>query len=289
MSFSTQSAIQCCVYFNESIRLKEYFQHYFDNENLVYDDFIKRKSKLIFEELKKYYSEPYLYKSSEYYNNSKSKNYSIFIFVGSDDGLRQIESRLNNFIDYYSMDYDYDINDLLLDSSRLYTKFFCNIKEKSPVNVAVFDFDDTLVTPDLKTFYKTIWCDLEYYRDIFHYVVLWTHGTEDYISKYLNDMHQITGVFKFDLIIARKRTVDFTENKGLSVVLKYLNREFGIERINFACLLDDKVSNFVGDYDVFVEAKNITSGYYLKKLEKLKLLLAKYNKYKKLELVERII
>lgn len=270
---------ECCIYFGTCEKIeKACITHC--NSKEEFNKYIEDIKNAILKKLKTLYTK--VYEPSDYskyvLSNSKSKNYSIFIYVGEGLKFYQTEMNKNLFVDYYSCNYSVDIEkELCVDCGKLYQQFYDNIKNRGPVNIIVFDFDDTLVDKNQKIFYNSIWCDLEMYKKYFHYVILWTHGTDTYLSDEMCKIEQTTN-FRFQMLIARKRTTEEVENKGLGAVLKKLNSQFGVSKINFSVLVDDKLSNYKLDYDVFVEVKNISNSYYKKILDKLVKKLTKYNK-----------
>ena len=280
---------ECCVHFGTFENFKNNCITHCDTKN-QFETQLKNLKSSIVKKLKTVYTHVYdIYDSRYLFLNCKSKNYSIFIFVGENFTEYQNEMKKNFFIDYYCADYTINVEEKLLpECAALYKQYHDNIKsENSLVNVIVFDFDDTLVrdkhkktdseTPEI--FYECIWCDLLKYRDYFNFIVLWTHGTEDYIQQQLSVIYKTTE-FRFSLVIARKRSTDIVENKGLGAVLKKLNADFGVGKINFACLVDDKLSNFKLDYDLFVHVGTVSENYYRKKLKQIEKRLSKFNRNK---------
>ncbi|MCJ7482839.1 MAG: DUF705 domain-containing protein [Thermodesulfovibrionales bacterium] len=183
-------------------------------------------------------------------------------------------------------------NEVLVACSAAFRTFHNNsIYHGSPgaCNVAVFDFDLTIVDDDVKLLYASIWHDIDAYRSIFPYLVLWTHGRDDYIYESMADLAAECQV-KFHTVLARNRTATLTtENKGLGAVLKKLNQRYGVSKINFSMLVDDTSSNYTQDYDLFFHIKHpMPDGFYAKVMPKISNLADVFEKYGYLTKHDRI-
>jgi hypothetical protein len=202
------------------------------------------------------------------------------------------EKQRHHFVDYLSFDYDYDnTNNIFSQCSTHFKRFYNNYISinqqmcKDAVNVAVFDFDQTIVDDHLVPVYPLVYNDIRKFRAFFHYIVLWTHGTDDYIFSQFDVMP-----FKFDCVIGRKRSEDNRHNKGLGAILRQLNLQYGVKSINFSVLLDDTPSNFSCDYDAFVHVPIVIDDRYYKKIiPTLSSRLKKFNKYGKLIVADKVI
>lgn len=195
-------------------------------------------------------------------NYDTCKQFGVLLAISDDDDddeYRQ-EVKRNQFTSYIRVGWDVSakyIIDKIAECAKSYSG-----PNQTASSVIVFDFDDTLVSPDLQPFYQSLPADLALYRCMFDYVVLWTHGTQDYIYDSLN-----VKKFKFDLVMSRFRNCSDTNvNKGLAAVLRQLNTEYGVNRLNFCVLVDDKPSNQIGEYDVFVEINTEPCESFYKKL-----------------------
>jgi hypothetical protein len=196
-------------------------------------------------------------------NYDTCKQFGVLLAIidddDDDDEYRQ-EVKRNQFTSYIRVGCDVSVK-YIIDKIAECAKPYSGL-DQTASNVIVFDFDDTLVSPDLQLFYQSLPADLELYRNLFDYVVLWTHGTQDYIYDSLNMKK-----FKFDLVMSRFRNCsDTSVNKGLAAVLRQLNTKCGVNRLNFCVLVDDKPSNQIGEYDVFVEINNEPCESFYKKL-----------------------
>lgn len=161
-----------------------------------------------------------------------------------------------------------EINQILDILSRVYASFKTTELTNRRTNVIVFDMDDTLIDKSTIPFYKKIFDDLKLYKELFQYVVLWTHGTTPYLSEVKLD-------FQFDLYLSRNG--EESENKGLGAVLRELNKSHRVTKLDFCVLVDDGTFNFEGDYDLFlhVNAKP-TSSSYLHKLSEIEYCMNRY-------------
>lgn len=198
--------------------------------------------------------------------NKTSKCYSLFIHIGED--INYFENICDKHVFYDALHYDECPTTYEL-CSHMQNKINSFNKIERSANVIVFDLDDTLISEHLELFYKSIFSELAEYKNVFDYVVLWTHGTEDYLNQILC---KLKWKFTFDIMIARKRNVELgKQNKGMSAVLRELNTTYGITNIKFGVLVDDKQSNFIGDYDVMLWINSIpTTGFYARSLAKIK-------------------
>jgi hypothetical protein len=189
-----------------------------------------------------------------------SKVFSVFLCIGDVNlKLYQEISRQNSFYATFFYRESPESSEFVLDLNSVLSTYGPTTSPKI-ASVAVFDLDDTIITPERVIFYEKIFEDLELFREIFDYVVLWTHGTEDYLSAQLNNLK-----FKFDVLIARRRENDSPDipNKGLAAVLRELNATYNVHEISYSILVDDKLSNFNNDYDLmlFVDRKPM-DGFY---------------------------
>jgi HAD superfamily phosphatase (TIGR01681 family) len=201
-------------------------------------------------------------KSTKYASNEMCKTYSIFLYVGElSDGVLEKEKRLSHFIDYIHIGYNTPVEEtieLCVENFSQYYKCYTD----HPKKVIVFDLDDTLINRDNELFYGYIWDDLQKYRELFDYIILWSHGSELHVKDNLKRL-LVDHDFKFDVILARKETSDEEPtNKGLGQVLKILNRKDGVCTLQYACLVDDKMFNYSHDYDLFYHVSQITPGIY---------------------------
>lgn len=184
---------------------------------------------------------------NQYLHPSKtSKIFSVYVAVGETNYDEYIKVCSRNC--YYATFYyenSPDTEKFLSDIVNVISTYSPTVEQKS-ATVVVFDLDDTIITPEYKLFYNEILLDLEQFREIFDYIVLWTHGTEDYLARRMRDIN-----FNFDIMMSRKRDIDDPPqmNKGLSAVLRCLNEKYNVKTIKYAVLVDDKLENYNQDYD----------------------------------------
>ena len=140
-------------------------------------------------------------------------------------------------------------------------------------SLIVFDLDDTLIDEQYNLLSPKMTKILEITKNIFDYVLLWSHGDACHVRHSLvtNKLHINT----FDMIITRGTLQKDWYNKGLGYVLKEANRTLKIGSLSFSVLADDLLSNWIGDYDCFVLIPKKTTGdklaqFYLDKLTELK-------------------
>lgn len=178
------------------------------------------------------------------------------------------EHKKNLHVDYLSYKYDHPIDSINSDCLSLLNKYFSDIKSVTPMSVAVFDFDDTIVDENQKLFYPSILNDIELYKTVFNYIILWTHGSTDYIQYEMKNKSKLSKLF--DIVIAKQRDFEYGENKGKGAILKLLNKEFKITQISYSLLVDDKNSNYMNDYTYFIQPTKIPEKFYRKQLENIK-------------------
>lgn len=181
------------------------------------------------------------------------------------------KERQNNLhVDYYSFKYDDPLENIERQCRILYDSYFENIKSADPVSVAVFDYDDTIVDANQNFFYDKICEDIQEYRTCFDYLILWTHGSTDYIKEELKKKKALNNLF--DVVIAKQREFEYGENKGKGAILKILNKSFHVAQISYSLLVDDKDENFMQDYTFFIKPTKVPRHFYrakLKDIEKL--------------------
>lgn len=195
-----------------------------------------------------------------YEKTKSSKSFSVYITIGIEDTSKiRSQHAFTKYLCYNNIQYkEHILKDIKIAADNFYRNIKTNPNFKK--NVIVFDLDETLVYNQLNLAYPTLFNDLQKYRQLFDYIILWTHATTDYANEALAtinpqyiDENNTPKPFKFDFIISRKSTnVDVFYNKGLAYVLNELNKRDSLISINFAVLIDDKKYNFNNDYDLFV-------------------------------------
>lgn len=167
---------------------------------------------------------------------------------------------------------DLIVTELFTELSDMYQVF-----EKNAVlqdcSIIVFDLDDTLIDEKYNLLSPKMPKILGITKNIFDYVLLWSHGDACHVRHSLltNKLHENM----FDMIITRGTLQKDWYNKGLGYLLKEANRTLKIGSLSFSVLADDLLSNWIGDYDCFVLIPQKTTGdklaqFYLDKLTELK-------------------
>lgn len=202
--------------------------------------------------------------------NISAKIFSVLMVIGeSHDNLYNDVKSSNSFYGVIKFKTKPSINVFINElTSNVPVYKMIETSERSNVNVAVFDMDDTIITPEYELFYKNILNEIDCYREYFQYIVLWTHGTEDYLYKRMMDIN-----YNFDLLIARKREIDDApkENKGLAVILRELNKKFQVQSLGYTLLVDDRMTNYKNDYDSFLFIDRLpTKNFYLLALDRIR-------------------
>jgi len=253
----------CVLYFDEDVTHKTNEEIYTINVGTIVNY------------LRNYYNHVYMIDDTQ--ANDKSKNYSMLIYFGKNEKRFREQRDQNLCVHYLHKQYKLDqkkitesqLNDLANECITFFRQFYSNVRINNRQTVAVFDFDDTLVNEQTQPFYKSLWKDLKLYRDHFDYVILWTHGSENYMADFLRkEEKNINNIF--NLIITRKATEHEGKNKGLGAILRKLNINFGVKSISFAILVDNLDTNFINDYDLFwhVDPNKIINNYYCNNLKK---------------------
>lgn len=115
--------------------------------------------------------------------------------------------------------------------------------------VIVFDLDDTLIDVNDQPLVGNLQNFIENTRNIFDFVVLWSHGTCEHVHHNLK-LHNLQS--SFDLVISRNYK-EQTKNKSIGLVFKELHKKFNIAQISMSALVDDLHSNFNEDYDYYLQ------------------------------------
>lgn len=178
------------------------------------------------------------------------KSYSVAITITADNVSKKITPfDCRRFVSAFTINSKYD---MIHSDNLLRILYFDKIKYmrrgSKIAKLIVFDLDETLIDenrdpliPDLRNFISST-------RACFNFVVLWSHGNSMHVRKslYKNDL-----IGSFDMVISRGNDEE-TRCKGLGYVLRALNVKFGVNRIEYAVLVDDLRDNFTGDYDWFL-------------------------------------
>lgn len=129
-----------------------------------------------------------------------------------------------------------------------------------PKSLCVYDLDETIISKDLQLLTSRYRDILYRSKQLFNYIVLWSHGISDHVYSSLQRNHIDPCIF--DLIVSRPNYTQcentatnaiVKRNKGLGFVLRYLNYKYDVCAIKLSVLLDDRSCNFIYDYDLFVK------------------------------------
>lgn len=195
-----------------------------------------------------------------------SKIFSVLLVIGNKEFHDSIQNQNSFFKTFYYEKMSDVYASFLIELNAIVSVY--SPRDMAGVTVAVFDLDDTIISPELVLFYDSILLDLSRFREIFDYLVLWTHGTEDYLAQRMRKID-----FKFDILMSRRRDIDIApdNNKGVGAVLRELNKEFGVQSIKYALLVDDKIQNYNNDYECMLLIDNVpNNGFYKKAYEHIK-------------------
>lgn len=140
-------------------------------------------------------------------------------------------------------------NDLYFEPfQHSYDRFKTNLE----ASVIVFDIDDTVVDEQNKPFADDLNESILKLRSIFDYIGVWSHGTTNHILPILKKLLTQYDVH-FDFVITRD---DCIQNKSAAQILNIVNQKFDISQLSFSVLIDDTISNFAEDYDLFIHIKS---------------------------------
>ncbi|KAG6558422.1 Bracovirus particle protein 38K-1 [Microplitis demolitor] len=176
---------------------------------------------------------------------------TLILFCGnckqmSDDYLEEQDlHHYTHYIKYKDGESFEILNDRLKNLSSTYESYGL-----TRASVIVLDLDDTLIDDSINPRSRRLINQLNQFKRIFNFVVLWSHGTTNHVRDSLNAL-KISKKF-FDLIITRPTLQVCGSNKGIGVVLGELYRQFQVREITFSCIVDDLKSNFTDDYMLFV-------------------------------------
>lgn len=196
--------------------------------------------------------------------NPLIKYYSHRIFINGDG---EDEKKLNIHVDYSNFFIDKktqisNINDVILKKLHTFSSNLNIFKNKS--SVLVMDLDNTIIDRDSNLLFDEIGEVLRKLTNHFDYFVLWSHGCSRHVNNCISTVLKETSL-KFDLIISKMSHME-PYNKGFGYVFKLLNSKFGICNVSYCALIDDQASNYIGDYDHFLQVpldvdKNIYETY----------------------------
>ncbi|CAD6235213.1 GSCOCT00014130001.2-RA-CDS [Cotesia congregata] len=117
-------------------------------------------------------------------------------------------------------------------------------------SVVVLDLDDTLIDDSIRSRSRQLIDQLNEFKRIFNYVVLWSHGTSEHVRDSLRTV-KIPENF-FDVTITRPTLQSCGSNKGIGIVMAELYTRYQVRELTFSCIVDDLPSNFTDDYMLYV-------------------------------------
>ena len=197
-------------------------------------------------------------------------HYSIKLDINNHDKMMMAATKcLNIHVDYLSYGYFWkNYNRIIRDIYKAQSNYNINIIETLPKTVIVFDLDETIIDQDYRLVCSYVEELLVESRNIFDYMVLWSHGNTNHVQKAMT-LYKLGKLF--DLVLTRGRFQYHCFNKGFGLVLKHLNKTHGIAKVKYSVLVDDQIANFNNDYTYFFKVdKKINNTQYKKKIEKLK-------------------
>ena len=184
--------------------------------------------------------------------------YTTCVLIGEEESAKNIRTWMHHYKDsfvdtlYFCMSTynDYDVDTIMFNILFRMNKFSDNIiiREKS---VFVVDLDQTLIGRNYELLFhiKDIADIFKKIKAKFDYIVLWTRGCrkhlQNFLRKYGDYLH-----FDYTITIDETPSINF---KPISLLLKRLNKERGIENFTRSCLMDDQISNFNYDYKYFIQ------------------------------------
>ena len=164
------------------------------------------------------------------------------------------KKKLNVHVDYLSYRIlRLNYNQILRNTYNLHLNYVKNIIEPHPKSVIVFDLDETIIDQDYHLVCSYVKEILQESRNIFDYMVLWSHGATSHVQKAIS-LYKLDKLF--DLVLTRGRFQNECFNKGFGFVLKHLNRIHGVSKVNLSILVDDQDTNFNNDYNYFFKVNN---------------------------------
>lgn len=186
--------------------------------------------------------------------------YSLRLAINVDEELWRQEKAYNIHVDYLSIVHGVDFSENLNQVLVIKEQF---MKRVSPLNyrksVLVFDLDDTIVDKDGTLVFHNVAKVIRSLRDVFDYVILWSHGSYGHVN---NALLLTLRDVEFDTIIAmtendKDQDDDYSRNKGVGKMFRIMNNEHGVGELKYSALVDDQAGNFIGDYDMFLHIPNL--------------------------------
>ena len=191
--------------------------------------------------------------------NSLIGHYSIKLDLYDEDHQHRhhrekTKKKLNvhvNYLSYRILWVNYD--KILREIYNSHLNYVRNIIDPHPKSVIVFDLDETIIDQDYRLVCTYVRKVLQESRNIFDYMVLWSHGTTSHVQKAIS-LYKLNKLF--DLVLTRGRFQSECFNKGFGFVLKHLNKIYGISKVNLSVLVDDQDTNFNNDYNYFLKVND---------------------------------
>lgn len=199
------------------------------------------------------------------------ENYIVNNKNGDPPGIYNI-SYINNSVKHYSLklninkesDESYNVHvdylDITLNGSFNYEQYESDIQFKINIfhqhkpckiaSVAVVDLDDTLINENCEILIENLNNYLIIMKRFFDYIIIWSHGNQSHVNYAFNS---VLAPYKkyFSDIIARSSQFK-SNNKGIGIILRFLNRKYDVCQLSHTMLVDDQSCNYNRDYDYFI-------------------------------------
>lgn len=176
--------------------------------------------------------------------------YSICIMYLNEELQSEIVS-LRHHVDY--LDATNMINKNIISQVReLRNIFYKDNTAYKQATVAVFDLDDTIINRHDELVDNYIIRYINNIKNLFKYVVLWSHGIDEHVNKFTSALEHEYGIV-FDFSIKRDKYFTGQINKGAGLVLKLLNNKYGVTELTASILIDDLKTNYTRDYLFYVQ------------------------------------
>ncbi|AAN04447.1 Orf10 [Heliothis zea nudivirus] len=174
---------------------------------------------------------------------ARSIGYSVLVYFENVDYLIQ----QNLYVDYVNGEEFPTSEALISHIIKLYRTFKQSIERHE--SVVVWDLDETLINDDGTLTSEDLIHYLLQFKKHFKRMVVWSHGDPGHVIGHLKRLRLYS---LFDIVITRSYHTSYGFNKGIGFVLKQLNRKFKTTMITYSCLVDDKPSNYIGDYTFYL-------------------------------------
>ena len=233
---------------------QEFFSHiYLVSRNVIkYLDDVE----IIHVPCNKTFDHPGIYYINKINNNIKC--YSLKLNVNKDKCNIEEDETFHVHVTYKHINLNKTFNfknfkaELQMNLSLFFRTRKISVKQSS--SVAVLDLDDTIIDEKGEIIIENLGEYLTILKSLFGYIMLWSHGCQEHVNHiFKNSLAPYKSYF--NLIVARSSSFQ-TKNKGISLVLQYLNTKEGILELDSTILIDDQPFNYNNDYDYFLHVPN---------------------------------